>query len=208
MRLKVWASFLAISCLVLLLPRSSQSQEYLGALSWSVSLPQSDMTDFIDQTSYRGIALEFRKFNSSNYSVGLSFGWNVFHKRTGETLHFAGDSLVGDVTGVQDRYINTFPIMLAFHGYAGEEGGFRPYIGLLGGGLIYAQRFELGIAALSDTKWLWSVAPEIGLVIPTSPDVNILVSAKYFYAFPTTSLVRGDVSQSYVALNIGFAWNQ
>jgi len=208
MRSKALSLFLVLGFAVFMMPGKGRSQDYLGALSWSVSLPQSDMKDFTNKTSYRGIGLEFRKFNSSQFSIGLSFAWNVFHERTGETLHFESDSLVGDFSGIQDRYINSFPIMAAFHGYLGEEGGIRPYAGLLGGGMIFAQRFELGVGALSKSKWRWAIAPEIGVVIPTSPDVNILISGKYYYSFPTSTLARDNVAQSYFSINVGFAWNQ
>jgi hypothetical protein len=183
------------------------SQEWFTGLTYQVSFPSGDTKDFTNKTSWRGVGLDFRKALNWNTTAGIFFGWNVFHERTDKTLDFTTENgNPGAVTGLQDRYLNSFPIMLNVHRYFGQRGGARPYLGLNAGGFIMLQRFEIGIIALQKDQWQWGIAPEIGVAIPLQSGATLFFNGKYNYSFTKSSLVN-DSRFSYFSLNLGFAWS-
>ena len=61
-----------------------------------------------------------------NVSAGLLLGWNVFAEQTDQLISFAN----AEVSGVQYRYVNAFPIMATAHYYfGGRRNSIRPYVG-------------------------------------------------------------------------------
>jgi len=172
-----------------------------SAITYNMGLPVGDTKDFVSPYSWRGMGLEFRKFNSSNTSIGFSLGWNVFHEETSETIEI-GDGR-GHVTGNQDRSINAFPIMVGFQYYLGPEEGARPYVGLSGPGYYMIQRLEIGVFAFEDDGWNWGFAPEIGVLVPLQSEATLLLNVRYNYAFEG----YGRGPYSYLGFNVGFAWS-
>jgi len=189
----------------LALLNQGMAQEWYTGLTYQMSFPAGDTKDFTNQTSFRGIGLDFRKAIDSGTSVGLFFGWNVFHERTSETIELQTNT-PGAITGTQDRYLNAFPMMLTAHRYFGQEGGIRPYLGLGGGGFLMVQRLDIGVLSLQNEPWEWGIAPEVGFVVPLQSGAMILVNGKYNYAFTGQSIGNTDINHSYWGLNIGFAW--
>lgn len=175
-----------------------------GAATYEIAFPTGDAKKFTDATSFRGFGLDFRKVVKPATTVGLFFGWNVFHERLSGTFPLR----LGAVTGVQDRYINAFPIMLNAHRYFGQEGGARPYAGLNAGGFIVAQRFDLGLTSLQKDGWEWGVAPEAGVVIPFNSGTKFLINGKFNYAFTGESITGNDFKLAYWGLNAGFVWER
>ncbi len=188
-----------------LLPAISLGQgQWFGAATYEVSLPTGDAKKFTDATSFRGFGLDFRKSIKPATTVGLFLGWNVFHERINETFPLK----IGAVTGVQDRYINSFPMMLNVHRYFGREGSARPYAGLNAGGFIVTQRFDLGFASLQRDSWEWGVAPEVGVVIPLNYTTKFMINGKFNYAFTGEAIAGNDFKLAYWGLNAGFVWEQ
>ena len=130
-------------------------------------------------------------------SVGLYFGWNVFAETTDTLISFSGF----DVSGVQYRYINAFPIMATAHYYFGRRRGIRPY---LGGGLgTYHSKYrlEIGQVAFESNQWHLGVAPEVGVIIPVSWNARVMLNARYNYG-----LKSNDVTLTYWTFGIGIGW--
>jgi hypothetical protein len=181
-----------------------------SAITYNMALPIADTKDFANAYSWRGMGLEFRKFNKPNMSVGLSLGWNVLHEEvtgTGQILQGSKDigskNIGGAATGNQDRTINAFPLMVGFQVYSGEEGGTRPYFGISGPGFYIEQRLDIGVFSFQDNGWNWGVAPELGFLVPVrGGDANLLLNVRYNYAFEGYD--RGPYS--YIGFNVGFAW--
>lgn len=206
--IKLFLGIFTIGVLFVALSNRAYSQEWYSAVTYQVSFPTGDSKDFANENpSWRGVGLDFRKSINWNTTFGLSFGWNVFHERTNETVQLQTDN-PGAVTGLQDRYLNFFPIMANAHRYFGQRGSIRPYLGVNAGGMITLQRFEIGIIALQKDPWVWAAAPEIGFVIPFQSGATMLINGKYNYAFTGTSVVGGDINHSYFSIGIGFAWSQ
>lgn len=181
------------------------SQKWMGSLTYQISVPMGDTKDFTGKTSFRGIGLDFRYTVQKSTTVGFILGWNVFNERSYETTEIATDN-PGTITGTQDSYLNSYPIMINAHYHFGNKGQVRPYLGLNAGGFIMTQRLGIGIHAFENTRWEWGVAPEAGILIPINYDSGFLVSGKYNYAFTGESAVGTDINNSYVSLSVGFYW--
>lgn len=190
----------------LALPGQAVAQSGFGALSYQVSIPFGDTKTFADKVSWRGVGLDFRRFLDSGSTVGLTFGWNVIHERRTSTEQVTLNENPGAVTGVQDRTVNSFPIMLNVHKYLGQDGGNQPFLGLNAGGFIMRQRFNIGLQSFDENQWQWGVAPEIGVIIPVSLSSTVMINAKYYYAFTGNNVVGGDINHSYLSIGLGFAW--
>jgi hypothetical protein len=95
----------------LLLPTNEVSaQQWFGSMTYQASVPMGDTKDFTDNTSWRGIGLDFRYRVEKSTTVGMAFGWNVFHERTYGTTEIQTDN-PGAITGTQNNYLNAFPIL-------------------------------------------------------------------------------------------------
>ncbi len=200
----VWIVLTVVFCLTL--TGTGLAQKWSTAMSYQISLPGGDTKEFIESTSFRGMGLDFRKEINSATTVGLFFGWNVFYERTTKTIEINTDN-PGALTGTQDRYLNSFPIMLSLQRSFGSSGGLQPYVGLNIGGFIMAQELGIGLRLFSDTQWQWGGAPELGVIIPVDIDVDLVINAKYNYAFTGESAVGADVNHSYIMIGIGCAWS-
>jgi len=181
------------------------SQKWLGSMTYQISVPMGDTKDFIDKTSFRGVGIDFRYFVQKKTTVGFMFGWNVFDERSYGTTEVERDN-PGTITGTQQRYLNSFPIMINAHYYFGNKGQIRPYVGINAGGYIMPQELGIGIYSFYESRWEWGAAPEAGILIPANYDAGFIVSGKYNYAFTGVSAVGTDINHSYVSASVGFYW--
>jgi hypothetical protein len=195
----------ALSGLALLsLPAVSNAQRWYGMATWNISIPEDDTKKFVDETSYRGFGLEFRKQVKESTTLGIMTSWEVFHERTNESFQLQNAT----ITGSQDHYINSFPIMLGLHRYFGADGGTRPYIGISGGGFVVIQTLRIGLAEIEEDSWEWGVMPEVGFLMPLESGAGLIVNARYSMALTGENL-RGDESfLTYWGVRVGLVWDQ
>jgi len=186
----------------------AEAQQWYGGFSYQVSMPMGDTKDFTEDVGFLGFALDFRNVVSHNTTVGVLLGWNVFHTRTSETIEVIRNGNPGAITGLQDRTINSFPIMANFHRYFGQKGNTKFFFGLNAGGYYMVQRFDIGIFSFQNDEWQWGVIPEMGVVIPMQSNTSLLITAKYHYAFSGQNAVGTDVKNQYISLGIGFSWTE
>jgi len=198
---------LLISALFLVFSNKGFANDWLGAITYQISMPTGDTEKFISDYSYRGFGLDFRSFAAKNTSVGFATGWNVFHERTSKTIELNTEK-PGAITGVQDRLVNAFPVMLNVHQYFGKRRDIRPYIGLNAGGFFMLQQFDIGIYSFQEDEWQWGMAPEIGVIVPLKGNGSIIINGKYNYAFTGDHPVGGDINHEYWMIGIGFAWGR
>jgi len=193
-----------LAVVVLLAPSSVQAQEWYTGATYDVSIPAGDLKEFIEDVSWLGVSLTFRKQVDRNMTAGLLFGWQVFSERTDRTVQLER----GAVSGTQDRWVNSFPIMLNAHYYLGERGSIRPYLGVNAGGLIVLRRYAIGIIVIDDDTWEWGVTPEIGAVVPLNRETALLLQGKFTYSFTGEDLAGSDMKLAYYGISVGFAWQQ
>jgi len=173
--------------------------------TWQVSVPVDDTKLFTDEVSFRGAGMDFRKTLTGGTIASVSMAWNVFHERTElETLQLE----FGAVSGSQDRYINSFPIMLGLHQYIGNRRKTRVHFGVNAGGYLLIQTFRIGITEIEEDAWEWGVAPEVGVTIPMTTGAWLEVNGRYHWSPTPKNLAGEDFSMTYYQLNVGFMWEQ
>ncbi len=158
----------------------------------AVSLGET--AEFTNNFSPRGVDFEVNYFVSEDISVGFVSSWNIFREKiVGESFEY-GEMLI---TGTQFRYTNVVPLNVNVKKYFGDNDAV-PYLGV-GVGTSYAkQSNEVGVFVLSQDKWLFNVAPEIGMLYDISRSNVLSLKVKYNYSpkagdFPTMSYVSFGV---------------
>jgi len=192
----------SIIILFLFLSVNLFAQDFLTGLTYSISIPTGDTSDFISSTSFKGLSIDLRKFFSHNASIGFLVGWSTFEEETNEAI----STSIGTVTGEQNRLINSFPVMITTHYYFGEGREFRPFIGVGVGMYYFYQQLKQVEQNLESNKWHFGVAPEAGFVYLLE-SVYALVNVRYNYAFSAENeIIKISTAQSYLTFNIGFAF--
>lgn len=169
--------------------------ETLILVNYLPALSLGETADFTNNFSPRGVDFEVNKFIAEDMSVGFVVSWNAFREKiVGESLEY--NNLL--ITGTQFRYTNVVPLNLNFKKYFGAS-DINPYAGV-GLGTSYAkQKNEIGVFALSDDKWLFNVAPEVGVLYEMNRSTVLSFKLKYNY-----SPKAGDFpSQSYLSFGLG-----
>ena len=150
--------------------------------------------------SPRGVDFEANRFLSEDLSIGFVVGWNIFTKKV------VGESLIVNgalVTGTQVKYQNFVPLNVNLKKYFSNGGDLTPYVGAGLGTSFSEKRTDIGIFTLSDKKWLFNVAPEVGLLYDVSYSTVLSLKLKYNY-----SAKAGDFpSVSYLSFGLGIGIN-
>ena len=196
----------SIIILSLLLSVNLFAQDFLTGLTYSISVPTGNTSEYISKTSFAGLSIDLRKFFSHNASIGFLVGWSAFEEETNKTF----STIHGDIPGEQSRLINSFPVMITTHYYLGEGREFRAFIGI-GVGMYYfyhqlKHTLELLDDNLESNNWHFGVAPEVGFVYLLE-SVYAFLNVRYNYAFSSENeFTKISTSQSYLTFNIGFAF--
>jgi hypothetical protein len=198
--------------MLVLVTATSGAQAYrdkLTAAHYDVGIGMGTTGDYIDETSWYGWGLDFRQYadRSKPFMWGFAFAWQVMDKKTSETYVFENRGLLGAVTGLQRRYINSLPFLLTGHWVGGNPEGLRVFAGGGAGAYYIIERLEIGVQAFETSNWHFGVMPELGVQFPFGDDVDLLLSARYHYAFGAGESLGGEsVDHEYVTVNAGFAW--
>ncbi len=191
--------------LMVTLSTSVYAQSKVTALTYDVSIPNGDMTDYIADTAWRGIGFDGRWFlqgGDSPLALGISLAWHVFNQTESGTVVLSN----GALTGHQNRYINSFPIMATAHYYLGNKDRFWLYVGGGVGTYYVIQRFEIGVIALEENNWHFGAYPEVGVHIPLE-EMDIIINGRYNVAFSAGESITGDSKEwTYWGINVGLAY--
>jgi len=183
---------------IFVMPVTLMAQQSMFNINWDISFPVGETSDYISNTSFRGVSFEGRGFVGDQFSVGGWISWDVFkEKKSNETYNGDGVS----VTGTQVRYLNMMPILLTGHYYLGTLDTATPYFGLGLGAIRSLQRTEIGLVAFQNDNWHLGLAPEIGIFIPANYNMGFNLAVKYQYAAKSN-----DSSYSYVSVILGFSF--
>lgn len=171
------------------------------AVSYPISFSSGDLNEFIGETSFRGIGMEFYKMVKPNLGIGVETGWSVFYEKVAEKTYTEGTA---SLTGTQYRYANVVPILATGKFFKTGSGRATPYAGL-GIGTLYVNRYtDLGLYRFTNETWQFCLRPEIGVAINTASGApGVIVAAKYFSGFSNDDLD----GQSYIGLHIGILFN-
>lgn len=170
-------------------------------ISYSVGFPVGDLSDFIQNASWRGITLDFRKMVNPNIGVGFSTGWNVFYEEMGRGTYTIDNQ---SLTGKQYRYSNHIPMYINPTYYLKPGETVNPFFSL-GVGTIYTLRnTDMNLYTLEQEAWGFALAPEVGLNYSLADgSAAVAISGKLNYGFKAGEI---NSDQSFFTLNVGFAF--
>ena len=163
-----------------------------GLATWSTGLALGNSQDFAPIFGWLGFNAEIMYHPSTDFSIGLTSGYQLFRGKGEETTEFDGATL----TAYQFRYLDTAPILAVGRYYVDlGDAMFYPAIGI---GTAYTNReVNAGFVGVHDDTWSFAVSPQVGLAWHTyGPDPCIQV--KYTYApgggdYPTESWVSFEL---------------
>lgn len=164
--------------------------------SYLPSIPLGKTADFSNNISPRGVDFEVQRFINEELSVGFNIGWNLFREKIPEETFYYDDLTI---TGVQFRYSNIVPLTLVVKKYFTGEGDYLPYLGFGLGTSYNEKRNDIGVFSLTDDKWLFNIAPEIGMLYDMNYKSWISVKLKYNYGVKSGEFP----AQSFISLGVG-----
>ncbi|MCD4680943.1 MAG: porin family protein [Bacteroidales bacterium] len=158
-------------------------------MKYVMGFPTGDFTDFINESSYRGFNIEYRRFLNDNISVGGYTGWNGFYEKTDRATYNFDN---GAITGVLYNYFYVLPIYANVHYYFFPGDIVQPFVGLGFGALYVNKESQMGVLSVYDDSWHFGLAPEIGFFVPFAKNANsgVITSGRYNQA----SYKEGDFS--------------
>lgn len=181
---------------------NSSAQMSVFHMDWNVGIPIGDLSDYTPDESYRGLRVGGRAFIYDYLSVGGEGGWQVYYKQFEGTQRIVTEDGTYDLTGIQFRYLNTYPLMANIHYYLGEDFGIRPYAGTNVGVNFVNQRIAFGVYEVSETTTHFAIAPEVGVFVPIGvAGGGLNIGARYDHVFASKNL---DVDIQSFSLFLGF----
>jgi outer membrane protein len=175
----------------------SQVENHIS-IQYDMSFGTGDLGDYISAPSFRGASAQYRYAVTHNILVGIDAAWNVFYEKKDYDTYTEGTQTL---TGVQYRYQNEVPLLVAADYVFNPDKDFQPYIGV-GIGTIYSERnTEMGIWVLETNPWQFALKPEVGFMYKISYGSALKLGFKYY------SGMGGDLdTQSYFTISAGFAF--
>jgi len=174
-------------------------------LSYEPSTPLGEMTDFIGQTSLRGLSGSASWFLTNKISAGLTIQWTGFYeKEERETWTFDGYAITA----------NAWKEFYMWSIYANgkyqfkdveEEGNFVPYVGLNIGTMYIDQNAQVGTYEVKERNWRFALAPEAGFRLPLGMEKQwgFNVMLRYQIAFYN---VRDISMLQFLNYSVGVYW--
>lgn len=175
---------------------TATAQDNLYSIQYSMGFGSGDLGDFIGQPSFRGISFEYRNMIEPKVGVGVELAYNLFYEKKDYATYTDGTV---SLSGVQYRYTNSFPILIAADYYFKPNTKINPFAGLGLGTIYYDRYLEMGLYTVSTDAWQFAFRPEAGVLINANPDLDFIVALKYFGGVGTSDLD----GQNYFSLNLG-----
>ncbi len=152
-------------------------------VNWNISKPTGNTKDFIQNTSFTGISIDYRHCYKYNIVIGARTGWNRLYENKGLT------NIENGQTSVYNRLenkINAFPILLAVD-YMVDSDKFIPYAGLGIGGYFINSSVSTNTGTESTNSFHFGVSPEVGITIPfIISNFGLNLSTRYNFALKTS----------------------
>jgi opacity protein-like surface antigen len=182
------------------------AQDNITAITYQPSVPTGDLEQFIGKTSWIGWGIEGRHFrdSSSPITFGFSFAWHVFD----DQLYSTQTVDKGAVTGTQNRWVNSLPMLITLDYYFGRKERIKPFVGVGAGAYYIYQKLNIGVWSFEETNWRFGIMGEVGLQFPLG-DMEGFTSARYHYAYPSGDSISGEkIDIQYGTWLIGLAWTR
>jgi opacity protein-like surface antigen len=176
----------------------SQDQD-IFMIEYPIAFGVGDLGEFIDEPSFRGIGLGYRKVVDEEIAVGLDVGWQTFYEAMDLATYTDGTQ---SITGKQFRYMNMFTASVQVDKVFSPGSDLRPFVGIGAGTSNARRRVDMGQWSLEKDPWQFMLQPEAGVSLYLTNGNAMMLSANYFWGFKTQQLE----AQSFLSLNIGYAF--
>ena len=175
----------------------SQVENHLS-VQYDMSFGIGNLGSYISNGSFRGVSAQYRYAVTHNLLLGFDAGWNVFYQKKPYDTYTVGTQTL---SGIQYRYQNEVPLLVAADWVFMPENSFQPYIGI-GIGTIYSERITwMGLWSLEQNPWQFALKPELGMMYKMSSGTAFKLGLKYYTG------MGGELdTQSYFTVSVGFAW--
>ncbi len=170
-------------------------------VQWDISAPTGSMSDFVGNTSFTGINIDYRHCYQHNIILGGRVGWNHFYENRLTVIIEEPDKTIA--LSHTKNTVNAAPILFIAD-YMVSSNKFIPYAGIgIGGYYINSIISQDNITTESNNSFHFGVSPEIGIKIPSIlSNFGFNLSTRYNYAFAT----KKAPSYSWFNFSIGFSF--
>jgi hypothetical protein len=175
------------------------AQASIWNLTYNIGITTGEFNDHIGKASFRGFGIEGRGFLNDNISLGGMFSWAVF----AEQVDALESTELFDASGLQNRYVNAYPINFNGHYYFGEPYETRFFIGAGLGAYRMDRRTEFGLYGFENNNWQFGFYPEVGVVIPVGFNNSGIYTGLKWHNALSNSEVPG---YSWISLDIGISF--
>jgi len=203
--------------LILLITISVRAQEKAAAgysptslytISWAVSLPIGDFSNFINKLSFGGGSFAGRYFVKKGLALGFEFGWNNYYQEYPRETYYGSDGLA--ITGIHYMYAFIIPWEAGAYYYFIPSGIADPYVGLSLGGDYMEEHILIQEYDIYKTQWGFIMSPEAGVLFKFGrySHWGANISAKYWFntnSFSFTGNKTYDLMQG-LNFNIGLCY--
>ena len=184
---------IALCCSVFTL---ALAQDWNTMVTYNIGLPLGNTSDFIGETSFRGVMVTGDYFIEDEWSVGFTAGLQTFYEELGRNTYTEGTTTA---TGDEFRYLTSVPFLFTGKYHLDRFNPVSAHVGLGAGLYNMIQTSEFAGISLEDRNWQIGFMPEVGVGIEMSASTDFYLAAQYNYYLESKDIL----SQSYVAFNIG-----
>ncbi len=187
-----------IAVAALFISANGFGQFWFTNVSYDMSIPLGETSEFISATSFRGASIKVGRYLTDNLAADMRFSWATFYEaRDFET--YTSDDGTSAVTGKQYKYINSFPWTLGLTYFLNSSSDFQFYVAGGLGAYKINERTDMGIYYVQDKIWHFGLYPEIGMIYDISYSLGLNLFARYDYALAA----KNTTAHSWVAIGIG-----
>lgn len=166
------------------------------SVQYNVALPLGNTSDYIDETSFRGVMMDVDYFIEDEWTLGFAIGIQTFYQEDGKVSETIGTLTA---TGERYKYLNSIPLLFSAKYHLSRYGAVTPHAGLGLGFYYMNQTTKFAGLDFESTDWKFGLRPEVGLGIELSPSTDVIVGVTYNSAFNSKDID----AQSYLGIQAG-----
>lgn len=190
-----------LSLIVLASFGTAFSQSILS-FGYEPASPIGDMTQFVDKFSLRGLSAALNVHVTKKITVGFTTQWTGFFD---DPPRHSEDFTGGAITAGAWKEFYIWNLFANAKYFFVEKGAVIPYAGLSVGTAYTDQRLKVGTYEVNDHKWRFTMAPEVGMLLPMGMDKTWGFNLKARYQVNFWN--RNDINLiQYINYSFGIYW--
>ncbi|CAD5265551.1 MULTISPECIES: outer membrane beta-barrel protein [unclassified Imperialibacter] len=150
------------------------------SIQYHLGIPVGDFKDYIENSSYSGMAIDYNFKVSPSFAIGAGIGWNAFYERKPYATYEDGTA---SLSGIQYRYSNVMPVHLTGQYFFLKESNWQPYASFGVGTLFSNRTTDMGLYRWNEDAWRFSLKPEAGVTYSPWHFAGLKASVKYNQVF-------------------------